>query len=232
MWQRMPTTHVFYHRSPLHNKNYVLSWAFSFDLEGEVYQFAMCQPYSYSRHLLYLQNLFSNSYKFIHRDVLGLSVMEREIDLITISHPNNLLHRIQHDGDNPRKVKVVFILGRVHPGETPSSFVIQGFIDFLTSSHEVAICLREHIVFKIVPMLNPVGVFLGNQRCNLLGQDLNRAWADTQRLLHPELDQLKKQLLYYDNHPTYKLDMVLDVHAHTALTGLFIYGNSYEDVYR
>ena len=23
-------------RSPLHNKNYVLSWAFSFDLEGEV----------------------------------------------------------------------------------------------------------------------------------------------------------------------------------------------------
>ena len=28
------------------------------------------------------------------------------------------------------------------------------------------------------------------------------------------------------------LDLVLDVHAHTALTGLFIYGNSYDDVYR
>ena len=27
------------------------------------------------------------------RDVLGLSVMEREIDIISISHPNNLLHR-------------------------------------------------------------------------------------------------------------------------------------------
>ena len=26
--------------------------------------------------------------------------------------------------------------------------------------------------------------------------------------------------------------MVLDIHAHTALTGLFIYGNSYDDVYR
>ena len=30
----------------------------------------------------------------------------------------------------------------------------------------------------------------------------------------------------------YFLDMVLDIHAHTALTGLFIYGNSYDDVYR
>ena len=27
-------------------------------------------------------------------------------------------------------------------------------------------------------------------------------------------------------------DMVLDIHAHTALTGLFVYGNSYDDVYR
>ena len=26
--------------------------------------------------------------------------------------------------------------------------------------------------------------------------------------------------------------MVLDIHAHTALTGLFVYGNSYDDVYR
>ena len=30
----------------------------------------------------------------------------------------------------------------------------------------------------------------------------------------------------------YELDMVLDIHAHTALTGLFVYGNSYDDVYR
>jgi hypothetical protein len=28
------------------------------------------------------------------------------------------------------------------------------------------------------------------------------------------------------------LCQVLDVHAHTALTGLFVYGNSYDDVYR
>jgi cytosolic carboxypeptidase protein 6 len=32
------------------------------------------------------------------------------------------------------------------------------------SSHPVALALREHIVFKVLPMLNPDGVFLGNYR--------------------------------------------------------------------
>ncbi|KAI4590975.1 hypothetical protein MJG53_002024 [Ovis ammon polii x Ovis aries] len=60
--------------------------------------------------------------------------------------------------------KVVFITGRVHPGETPSSFVCQGIIDFLISQHPIARVLREHLVFKIAPMLNPDGVYLGNYR--------------------------------------------------------------------
>ena len=39
-----------------------------------------------------------------------------------------------------------------------------GMIDFLISNHPIAKVLREHIVFKIVPMLNPDGVYLGNYR--------------------------------------------------------------------
>ena len=65
-----------------------------------------------------------------------------------------------------------------------------------------------------------------------MGQDLNRAWAETNKFLHSEVLEIKKQLVYYDNHSKYDLDMVLDIHAHTALTGLFVYGNSYDDVYR
>ena len=30
----------------------------------------------------------------------------------------------------------------------------------------------------------------------------------------------------------YDLDMVIDLHAHSSLSGAFIYGNSYDDVYR
>lgn len=42
--------------------------------------------------------------------------------------------------------------------------LFSGFIDFLISNHPIAKILREHIVFKIVPMLNPDGVYLGNYR--------------------------------------------------------------------
>jgi len=44
------------------------------------------------------------------------------------------------------------------------SCLFSGFMDFLISNHPVAKTLREHIVFKVVPMLNPDGVFLGNYR--------------------------------------------------------------------
>lgn len=63
-----------------------------------------------------------------------------------------------------KKKKLVTITARVHPGETPSSYVCQGLIEFLVSAHPVAKVLREHVVFKIIPMLNPDGVYLGNYR--------------------------------------------------------------------
>lgn len=40
----------------------------------------------------------------------------------------------------------------------------QGLIDFLVSSHPIAIALREFTEFKVIPMLNPDGVFNGNER--------------------------------------------------------------------
>ena len=116
----------------------------------------------------------AQNYNYVHKETIGKSVFERPIDLITISSPDNINLRrevtMDVDGDDlgndfaPKKVKVVFIMARVHPGETPSSFVIQGLLDFLVSSHDIAVSLRDHVVFKIIPMLNPDGVFLGNQR--------------------------------------------------------------------
>lgn len=43
---------------------------------------------------------------------------ERRLDLVTITHPDNL-----QEGS---KKRMVFVTARVHPGETPSSFVCQG----------------------------------------------------------------------------------------------------------
>ncbi len=60
---------------------------------------------------------------------------------------------------------MVFVTARVHPGETPASFVAQGLVDWLLGSHNQAVLLRRGVTIVVVPMLNPDGVFLGNYRC-------------------------------------------------------------------
>eukprot|EP00983_Pelagomonas_calceolata_P130580 1161696-Pelagomonas_calceolata.AAC.16 len=71
------------------------------------------------------------------------------------------------------------LTARVHPGESNSSWMVRGLIEYLTGSSAEACMLRKHFVFKIVPMLNPDGasggygilsargVVVGNYRCNL-----------------------------------------------------------------
>lgn len=45
--------------------------------------------------------------------------------------------------------------------------------------------MRRHIVFKVIPMLNPDGVVVGNFRTSLCGKDLNRAFKLNTDLLIP-----------------------------------------------
>lgn len=72
--------------------------------------------------------------------------------------------------------KCVIICSRVHPGESNASFIMEGFLEFIVSNEREAKVLRDTFVFKIVPMLNPDGVIVGNYRCSLTGLDLNRQW--------------------------------------------------------
>lgn len=79
------------------------------------------------------------------------------------------------------------IMARVHPGESPSSYVCQGLLELLISSNSIATILREHVIFKIIPMLNPDGVFLGNYRSAVMGMDLNRSWNIANSWCHPTI---------------------------------------------
>jgi murein tripeptide amidase MpaA len=45
--------------------------------------------------------------------------------------------------------------------------------------------LHENIIFKIVPMLNPDGVFIGNYRTGILGEDFNRKFNSGRRDMFP-----------------------------------------------
>ena len=85
------------------------------------------------------------------------------------------------------------LTGRVHPGETNSSYMMEGFIDFITSSKEpVAIELRKRIVFHILPCINPDGVIAGNYRVSMSGNDLNRRYIKPHQILHPIVCAIKK----------------------------------------
>jgi murein tripeptide amidase MpaA len=68
----------------------------------------------------------------------------------------------------------VIISARVHPGESNSSFIMEGIVEFILGNEKEAKHLRDTYVFKIIPMLNPDGVIVGNYRCSLSGLDLNR----------------------------------------------------------
>ncbi|CAB1331951.1 unnamed protein product, partial [Coregonus sp. 'balchen'] len=74
-------------------------------------------------------------------------------------------------------------------------------IDFLVSQHPVALILRDHVIFKIVPMLNPDGVYLGNYRCSLMGFDLNRHWQEPSPWVHPTLHAVKQLIVQLSQDP-------------------------------
>ncbi|XP_064625575.1 cytosolic carboxypeptidase 6-like [Lineus longissimus] len=223
-WVRIPAKHVYYYRCPEHRKNYVMSFAFCFDKDEDVYQFSYCYPYTYTRLQNYLDNLEKRNMDYFQRELLCLSVQQRRLDLLVITSPENL--------EPEEKQKVVFISARVHPGETPSSFLCQGIIDFLISNHPIAKSLRDHLVFKIVPMLNPDGVYLGNYRCSLMGFDLNRHWTEPSPWAHPTLYACKNLLIEMDQNENVEIDFYIDIHAHSTLMNGFMYGNIYDDIER
>ncbi|XP_035881953.1 BEN domain-containing protein 5 isoform X9 [Phyllostomus discolor] len=88
-WQRLPPKNVYYYRCPDHRKNYVMSFAFCFDREEDIYQFAYCYPYTYTRFQHYLDSLQKRNMDYFFREKLGQSVQQRQLDLLTITSPED-----------------------------------------------------------------------------------------------------------------------------------------------
>ena len=82
----------------------------------------------------------------------------RNLDLLTITEPLKADYdeELFKDKKSVRK-RVVVVMARQQPGESPSSLMVQGLIDFLVSKHRIALQLREKLIFKIFPMMNPGG---------------------------------------------------------------------------
>ena len=139
---------------------------------------AHCYPYTYTQLQKYLRNIENDPVKKnrMVRKTLCLTESGNNCDYITIG-----------EGPNSKDKRAIVLTSRVHPGETMVSFLIEFIIDFLLSNHPIARTLRDNFTFRIIPMLNPDGVIIGNYRCNLTGADLNRQWVDPSRKNHPTI---------------------------------------------
>lgn len=124
----------------------------------------------------------------------------------------------------PKSVPHIVISARVHPGETTASWSMQGFLDFILSSHYKAQELREKFVFLIVPMLNPDGVINGNNRTSLSGHDLNRNWRCPDPSRHPTIFYLKETTQNLVDRTPHDVLMYIDLHGHSRQKGAFTYG--------
>lgn len=87
--------------------------------------------------------------------------------------------------------------------------------------------MRDHFVFKIVPILNPDGVINGNYRCSLSGQDLNRRWKAPSRVIHPVNFAVKKLIRQFRNERN--IVLYCDLHGHSRRKNIFMYGNHIKD---
>ncbi|CAH1973717.1 unnamed protein product [Acanthoscelides obtectus] len=201
---------------PDQQMTYTLTFTVKFPHEDDEVYLAHCYPYTYSDLQDYLSELCSHPVKSTFSTVrlLCKTLAGNNVYYVTITSPST-------PGDAKKK-RAIVITARVHPGETPSSWMMKGVLDFLTGDSAPAKELRDKFVFKIVPMLNPDGVIVGNNRCSLSAKDLNRQYRTVIRDAYPSIWYTK--LMVRRLLEECGVTMYCDLHAHSRKHNIFIYG--------
>ncbi|EAY22086.1 Clan MC, family M14, Zinc carboxypeptidase-like metallopeptidase [Trichomonas vaginalis G3] len=121
-----------------------------------------------------------------------------------------------HHGKKP----LIVIAARHHPGETCSSYAMEGFLEKLFNKMDPeATDIRNEYSFLIIPMVNVDGVVCGFYRPGLDGIDYNRVWKKkTKTQLGNSILSLLDALT-----ETRKLVFFLDFHGHAGLFNAFTY---------
>jgi murein tripeptide amidase MpaA len=199
---------------------YALSFVYTYKFDGDCVFFAYNYPYTFSRlqRLIHRLELDPVRQKVLRRRVLCHTLSGNACDVLTVTAPIK-------NNDELRQRKIVVVSARVHPGETVASWMMHGLIDFITGNSPVACELREKIVFKLIPMLNPDGVINGNYRCSLAGIDLNRRWDRPSRVWHPTIWHTKQLIKQFNLPPNAgRVLAYIDLHGHSRKKNVFIYG--------
>lgn len=204
---------------------YTLTFSVRFPHDEDRVYVASCYPYTYSDLIGYLRR---SAEKPAARDSLTmqslcLSQCGNHVPMVTITARKNAEGAPCSPEEIARRM-VVVISARVHPGETNSSYMARGVIDYLLDSCEAAALLRESFVWKIVPMLNVDGVINGNHRCSIAGKDLNRVFLTPARESQSSVYYLKELIrnIKCDEHRN--IILYGDFHGHSRRNNSFCFG--------
>ena len=248
----------------------VLSIVYTFDTK-EAHWFSYSYPFGYTMQQHLLDALERRRLPYVKRELLCRTLQNRRCDVLTIGEDvSDSAAAAATDADaatdagaapcppaasatsdERRRRSVVMITCRVHPGETPCSHTLRGFIDFVTGDSPAAVKLRERVTFVVVPMLNPDGCALGNYRTDSMGVDLNRAWrvadaarkgewvgtgtfaehkaAEKKTEQYPTLRHAMALARKYANSDTHALEFYIDIHAHSTSKSSFFFVNNPHD---
>jgi hypothetical protein len=182
-------------------------------LERDSVWIAHVPPYDVSRLQRLLNELKRSPY--VRFETIGRTVEDRELPLVTVTDLQN--------SATPKKT--IWLIARQHAWEAGTSFVMEGAMNFVSSSDSRAQELRERITFKFVPMMAQDGVIHGKVRFNMNGYDLNRHWDDADwkaeafRHHMPEIWSVKRALYAWLDSGQH-IDLM--VNLHNTETGEFL----------
>ena len=134
---------------------------------------------------------------YTKKDLRELLLKINKYNFITINEIEKLALTEIIIGD--LTLPTVLVIGRQHPGETLSSFFIEGMIEAIIANVE----LLTKYCFVFYPIINVKGVEQGNHRFSN-GIDYNRIWNEKQ--LPAEIAYLKAKL------NNYNLISFIDIH--------------------
>ena len=145
----------------------------------DVIWFAYYIPYPLNRVYKCIKEISKKG--FVKTKTIGYSSNNKKIKMLTI-------------GNGARNV---WIIGRQHPGETVGSWIVEGFLKSVISP-------LKNITLRIIPCINPDGVYNGYWYTNKNGVNLNLDWTSKKT---KEVKIVSKLLDKQYN------DLILDVHG-------------------
>lgn len=163
--------------------------------------FAYFAPYSMERHHDLVAE--SSCATGVQYRCLGRTLDGQPVDCLSLG-----------EGDT-----IVWLYARQHPGETQAEWWMEGALECLTDPADpVAVKLRQHCSFHIVPNSNPDGSRRGHLRTNAVGTNLNREWENPTAENSPEVLAIRNAMDETGVH------FAMDVHADEAIPAVFLAG--------